>query len=67
VTALDLARTMNGTLRKQGDKQTATFSSVGDTSKFRHELTRSGIEFRDKFANGGKALKFVFADGPLLD
>lgn len=65
--ASEYAKGLNGILRKQGDKQTVTLKSVSDMTHFRVVLTRAGIEYKQKFADGGKALKYIFADGPISD
>ena len=36
----------------------ATFTTVRACADFRHELTKREIEFKDRFAMGGKALTF---------
>ncbi len=65
--ASEYAKKLDAILRKQGDKQTATLKSVSNMAHFRIVLIRAGIEYKEKFAMEGKALKYIFVDGPISE
>jgi hypothetical protein len=66
MTATEYVRSLGATrIRKDGDKQTAVIRSVSDMSRFASVLKANGLEYKERFADGGKAIRFVYTDGPI--
>lgn len=45
---------------RRGNQIEAVFSSVGSCARFAAEMRKRGIGYRERFANGGKAIKFIW-------
>jgi hypothetical protein len=56
VTTLEFAKSLGAITRKQGTGAVITFTNMTDCAHFRHVAK---IDVRERFAPGGRAIKYV--------